>query len=138
VVQWGDGAVQVAPRLRGRPMADHELLTAAGADRCDAHRAIPSCDRRQSSSGAQRIDCDAWVRRGCGWGLRSLPRMQPPGPSTGPSSGPDLPVVPCVGAIVHDLDGRLLLIRRGHAPHAGSWSLPGGRVEAGETPEQAV
>jgi 8-oxo-dGTP diphosphatase len=64
--------------------------------------------------------------------------MQPPGPSTGPSSGPDLPVVPCVGAIVHDLDGRLLLIRRGHAPHAGSWSLPGGRVEAGETPEQAV
>ena len=47
-------------------------------------------------------------------------------------------MVPCVGAIVHDRGGRLLLIRRGHAPHAGSWSLPGGRVEAGETPEQAV
>jgi 8-oxo-dGTP diphosphatase len=49
-----------------------------------------------------------------------------------------LRTVPCVGAIVHDPDGRLLLIRRGHAPHAGLWSLPGGRIEAGESPEQAL
>jgi ADP-ribose pyrophosphatase YjhB (NUDIX family) len=47
-------------------------------------------------------------------------------------------VVACVGAVVQDAAGRLLLIRRGHAPHAGLWSLPGGRVEAGETLEQAV
>jgi ADP-ribose pyrophosphatase YjhB (NUDIX family) len=47
-------------------------------------------------------------------------------------------VVPCVGAVVHDRSGRLLLIQRGHAPHRGRWSLPGGRIEAGETPEQAV
>jgi len=39
---------------------------------------------------------------------------------------------------VHDAAGRLLLIRRGHAPHAGLWSLPGGRIEAGESPEQAL
>jgi len=51
---------------------------------------------------------------------------------------PDPPLVACVGAVVHDAAGRLLLIRRGHAPHAGLWSLPGGRVEAGETSEQAV
>jgi 8-oxo-dGTP diphosphatase len=50
----------------------------------------------------------------------------------------ELPTVACVGALVHDTAGRLLLIRRGHAPHAGLWSLPGGRVEAGETLEQAV
>jgi 8-oxo-dGTP diphosphatase len=50
----------------------------------------------------------------------------------------DLPVVACVGAVVLDADGRLLLIRRGHDPHAGLWSLPGGRVEDGETLEQAV
>ncbi len=43
-----------------------------------------------------------------------------------------------MGAVVHDPDGRLLLIRRGHPPHAGLWSLPGGRVEAGESPEEAV
>jgi 8-oxo-dGTP diphosphatase len=47
-------------------------------------------------------------------------------------------VVPCVGAVVHDAAGRLLLIRRGHDPHRGLWSLPGGRIEAGESPEQAV
>jgi 8-oxo-dGTP diphosphatase len=39
---------------------------------------------------------------------------------------------------VHDRDRRLLLIRRGHAPHRGLWSLPGGRMEPGESPEQAV
>src|SRR5688500_19327180 len=68
--------------------------------------------------------------------------MVPPGPPEGlppePEDRPELPVVPCVGAVVHDPAGRLLLIKRGHAPHAGSWSLPGGRVEAGGTPEQAV
>lgn len=43
----------------------------------------------------------------------------------------------CVGAIVVD-DERLLLIRRGHGPAAGEWSVPGGRVEAGETLAEAV
>jgi len=43
----------------------------------------------------------------------------------------------CVGAIVVD-DERLLLIRRGHGPGAGTWSIPGGRVEAGETVAEAV
>jgi ADP-ribose pyrophosphatase YjhB (NUDIX family) len=47
-------------------------------------------------------------------------------------------VVACVGAVVHDPAGRLLLIRRGHDPHRGRWTLPGGRVDPGETPEQAV
>ena len=35
-------------------------------------------------------------------------------------------------------DGRLLLIRRGHGPAAGEWSIPGGRVEGGETLAEAV
>jgi mutator protein MutT len=43
----------------------------------------------------------------------------------------------CVGAIA--LDGeRLLLVRRGRRPAAGRWSVPGGRVEAGETLAEAV
>jgi 8-oxo-dGTP diphosphatase len=47
-------------------------------------------------------------------------------------------VIPCVGAVIKDDAGRLLLIKRGHDPGRGLWSLPGGRVEAGETDEEAV
>ncbi|HLI36496.1 MAG TPA: NUDIX domain-containing protein [Streptosporangiaceae bacterium] len=46
--------------------------------------------------------------------------------------------IPCVGAIVKDDAGRLLLIRRGHEPDAGRWSVPGGRIEPGETDGQAL
>jgi ADP-ribose pyrophosphatase YjhB (NUDIX family) len=43
----------------------------------------------------------------------------------------------CVGAVAID-DGRLLLVRRRNEPGRGSWSVPGGRVEAGETVQEAV
>jgi len=42
-----------------------------------------------------------------------------------------------VGAVVVE-DDDLLLIRRGHGPAAGEWSVPGGRVEPGETLAEAV
>lgn len=41
-------------------------------------------------------------------------------------------VVLAAGAVVVER-GRLLLARRGHEPDAGKWSLPGGRLESGET-----
>jgi 8-oxo-dGTP diphosphatase len=47
-------------------------------------------------------------------------------------------VIPCVGAVVFDPQGRLLMIQRGHDPGAGLWSIPGGRIEPGETDEQAL
>ncbi len=47
-------------------------------------------------------------------------------------------VVACVGAVVHDSAGRLLLIRRGTEPGRGRWSVPGGRVEPGESLTTAV
>ena len=43
----------------------------------------------------------------------------------------------CVGAVAVD-DERLLMIRRGHGPAAGEWSVPGGRVEPGELLAEAV
>ncbi|MCY3806922.1 MAG: NUDIX hydrolase [bacterium] len=43
----------------------------------------------------------------------------------------------CVGAIAVR-DGCVLLVRRGHGPAAGQWSVPGGRVEWGETLAAAV
>jgi ADP-ribose pyrophosphatase YjhB (NUDIX family) len=47
-------------------------------------------------------------------------------------------VVRCVGALIYRGDGRLLLIRRANAPGRGRWSLPGGRVEPGESDDAAV
>jgi 8-oxo-dGTP diphosphatase len=47
-------------------------------------------------------------------------------------------LIPCVGAVIEDARGRLLLIKRGHEPGAGLWSLPGGRVEPGETDAEAL
>ena len=44
----------------------------------------------------------------------------------------------CVGGIAHDPQGRLLLVRRGKPPGQGLWSIPGGRVEQGESDERAV
>jgi mutator protein MutT len=50
---------------------------------------------------------------------------------------PDRPIVG-VGAVVLDADNRVLLVKRGHAPLQGEWSLPGGAVETGETLEGAL
>ncbi len=49
---------------------------------------------------------------------------------------PNRPVLG-VGAVV--VDGtRVLLVKRGHEPLKGEWSLPGGAVELGETLEVAI
>lgn len=48
-------------------------------------------------------------------------------------SSPEL----CVGAVVVR-DDSILLIRRGNPPGEGLWSVPGGRVERGETLTDAV
>lgn len=46
-------------------------------------------------------------------------------------------VIECVGAILVNGQGELLLVRRGNPPDIGLYSVPGGRVEAGETQEAA-
>ena len=46
--------------------------------------------------------------------------------------------IPCVGAVIKDEAGRLLLIKRGHEPGAGLWSIPGGRIEPGESDAAAL
>jgi 8-oxo-dGTP diphosphatase len=44
----------------------------------------------------------------------------------------------CAGGVVRDDRDRLLLVRRGQDPEKGRWSVPGGRVEPGETGQDAV
>jgi 8-oxo-dGTP diphosphatase len=49
---------------------------------------------------------------------------------------PDTPLVG-VGAIIID-DGRVVLVKRGHPPLLGEWSIPGGVMEVGETVREAA
>ena len=42
-----------------------------------------------------------------------------------------------VGGVVRE-QGRVLLVKRANPPSMGQWSIPGGRVELGETLAQAV
>jgi ADP-ribose pyrophosphatase YjhB (NUDIX family) len=49
---------------------------------------------------------------------------------------PDTPLVG-VGAIIIE-DGRVALVKRGHAPLVGEWSIPGGVMEVGETVREAA
>ena len=57
--------------------------------------------------------------------MTELPRAYPARPIVG------------VGGIVL-VDDRVVLVKRGHAPLAGEWSLPGGALELGETLEAGV
>ena len=49
---------------------------------------------------------------------------------------PTRPVLGAAAVVIHD--GRVLLIRRGHPPDEGAWSIPGGAVELGESVEDAL
>ncbi|MCC7353199.1 MAG: NUDIX hydrolase, partial [Anaerolineae bacterium] len=49
---------------------------------------------------------------------------------------PEAPLVG-VGAVVID-NGKVLLVQRGQEPGKGTWGLPGGLVELGETAAEAV
>lgn len=53
------------------------------------------------------------------------------------SSPPTPKPVHCVGVICFRGD-EVLLIRRGTAPRKGDWSIPGGRIETGETEADAA
>ncbi|MFW6055100.1 MAG: NUDIX hydrolase [Thermodesulfobacteriota bacterium] len=49
---------------------------------------------------------------------------------------PRAPVLAVGGLVIHK--GRVLLVKRGQEPSLGRWSIPGGRVELGETIQEAV
>jgi ADP-ribose pyrophosphatase YjhB (NUDIX family) len=49
---------------------------------------------------------------------------------------PERPIVGVGAVVVHE--GRALIVKRAHEPRRGEWSLPGGRVELGETLVEAT
>ncbi len=52
---------------------------------------------------------------------------------------PPYPAAPVLAASIAVLDGsHVLLVKRGRGAARGEWAFPGGRLEAGETAEQAA
>ena len=43
-----------------------------------------------------------------------------------------------VAAIIHDAEGRIFTTQRGYGEWEGWWEFPGGKMEAGEGPEEAL
>ncbi len=51
----------------------------------------------------------------------------------------DVPIILVVAVALVDIDGRVLIARRPERKSmAGLWEFPGGKVDPGETPEQAL
>lgn len=43
-----------------------------------------------------------------------------------------------VAAIIHDSEGRIFATQRGYGDYKDWWEFPGGKIEAGETAEEAL
>ena len=43
-----------------------------------------------------------------------------------------------VASIIHDVDGRIFATQRGYGDYKDWWEFPGGKMETGETPEEAL
>jgi len=43
-----------------------------------------------------------------------------------------------VAAIIHDEQGRIFATQRGYGEMKDGWEFPGGKIESGETPEEAL
>lgn len=50
----------------------------------------------------------------------------------------ELKQIEVVAAIIHDSDGSIFATQRGYGDMKDGWEFPGGKVEAGESPEEAL
>lgn len=56
----------------------------------------------------------------------------------GPGQRVGAPLLLVAAAALIDADGRVLVAQRRGGVHDGLWEFPGGKIEGGETPEQAL
>lgn len=49
-------------------------------------------------------------------------------------------IIPTVNALISNNDGKILLVKRSkeNRTNQGKWQVPGGKIDFGETPEQAM
>ena len=50
----------------------------------------------------------------------------------------ELKVIPVSAAVIRDSQDRIFATQRGYGDWKGWWEFPGGKIEPGETPEQAL
>jgi len=92
-----------------------------------AHIALEPTSQERDAQHRFTLEMTTWP------GLEGIPSgVRVPWGTAPPAGEPVSWSTPCAGAVVRDAAGRILLIRRGQAPSRGLWSLPGGRVDAGE------
>ncbi len=136
----GYAVVRAEPLRDGSVSASSTTLrragSAAGRRRRGAHgRRRGLVSRARLHRDRRRLPFQATERRR----TSSRPSVSSPAPSscTAPSTVTPMRPELCVGAIARRGD-ELLLVRRGTDPGRGLWSVPGGRVEPGETLADAV
>jgi ADP-ribose pyrophosphatase YjhB (NUDIX family) len=98
-----------------------------------AHIALEPMSQERDAQHRFTLSMATWP------GLDGIPSgVSVPWATAPPAGEPVSWSTPCAGAVVRDAAGRILLVRRGQEPARGLWSIPGGRLEAGERWDDAA
>jgi ADP-ribose pyrophosphatase YjhB (NUDIX family) len=135
LVVWHSAMWLYLPRDARAEIRDalQRLGEGAGPTSPLVHVALEPFSEGARSQHRFRLDMATWP------GVGGIPAgFHIPWATTPPSGVPVTWNIPCAAGIVTNPVGDLLLVRRGRSPALGLWSLPGGRVEDGESWDAAA